>query len=824
MEGVQPPDKHAHRIGFLQLLSTRYCQCRVRHNQGSPVTQNKNTSKTKNTAKKSKTAESTASPTTIGSIIRTWLIRDLWKVIVVMLLALVAYGIYLDAQIKHTFSGNKWQVPSQIYARALNIESGAELTSEELRQELTLLGYRSVTRPLGAGEFSYHNHTFRIVRRAFSFPDQPEPERFIEVVIAKGKVKSVKDLDKKTTLRRERLEPWLVTRLTSGSQEDRMLMGLQDVPDGLIAALLATEDKDFYHHQGVAPVAILRALVANILAGRAVQGGSTLTQQLVKNLYLTREKSLLRKLNEAYMALLLDYHYSKDTILEAYLNEVFLGQNGKQAIHGFGLASWFYFNRPLNEINLAQISALVAMVKGPSRYNPRKYPQRVLERRDLVLRLLYEQEVISGQDYEYYVQQPLGVVSASQLQKPVHPAFMDKVARELRQILPEKSWRQAGIKVFTTLDPHVQLQAEKAAERVLKRLESTRKLSDLNIASVISDIKSGEIRAIVGGRKVALSGFNRALDAKRAIGSLVKPAVYLTALDAPEQYNLASLLEDQPIRLKSSYGNYWEPKNIDKTFRGRIKLLDSLVLSLNVPTVHLGMALGTNQVADTLSALGVPGTIPLYPAMLLGAIDLSPLQVNQMYQSIANEGARLPLHSITAVTSNADQLLWRFSEQSTQAINAASVYLLNYALQRVTKFGTAKLLKQRFPKLYLAGKTGTSDDYRDSWFSGFDNDLVSTIWIGKDNNQPTTLTGASGALRYYAELLEQLHPRSLSQSFPADLAIAQFDPQTGAVVAAGCKDSISLPAVMSSLPPANTCDSTPVEQEDKGFWQRLFGR
>lgn len=787
------------------------------------MTQNKNTPK--NTTKVKKTAKTAASsPDTVSrSVIRTWLIRDLWKVVVVMLLAFGAYGIYLDAQIKHTFSGNKWQVPSQIYARALNIEVGEGLTSEELLQELALLGYRRVTRPLGAGEFSYYKNKFHIVRRAFTFPEQPEPERFIEVIIGNGKVKSVKDLDAKTTLNQERLEPWLVTRLTSGSHEDRMLVGLQDVPDGLVEALLATEDKDFYHHQGVAPLAILRALVANVVAGRAVQGGSTLTQQLVKNLYLTREKSLLRKFKEAYMALLLDYQYSKDDILEAYLNEVFLGQNGKQAVHGFGLASLFYFDRPLNEINLAEMSALVAMVKGPSRYNPRKSPQRVLERRDLVLRLLYEQQVISSKDYEYYVQQPLGVVPASQLQKPVHPAFMDKVTRELRDILPEKSQRQAGIKVFTTLDPHIQLQAEKAAGKVLTRLETERKLAGLNVASVISHSNSGEIRAIVGGRKVGFSGFNRALDAKRSIGSLVKPAVYLTALNRPEQYHLASLLVDEPIKLKSSYGNYWEPKNIDKTFRGRVKLLDSLMLSLNVPTVHLGMALGTNEVANTMTALGVPGEIPLYPAMLLGAVDLSPLQVNQMYQSIANEGARLPLHSITAVSSAEDQLMWRFSEESVQAVSAESAYLLNYALHRVAKFGTAKLLKKRFPNLNLAGKTGTTDDYRDSWFSGFDNDLVSTIWIGKDNNEPTTLTGSSGALQYYAELLRHTHPRSLSQRFPEGLAIAQFDAKSGAVVASGCKESVSLPAVVSALPPAKSCTPTPEKSNDKGFWERLFG-
>lgn len=783
------------------------------------MTQNKNTTKTKKNVK-SPSAEPQASS---RSGIRHWLIHDLWKVLVVLLLAFAAYGIYLDAQIKHSFSGNKWQVPSQIYARALDIKTGEGLTSQELLQELALLGYRRVTRPLGAGEFSYYKNKFHIVRRAFTFPEQPEPERFIEVVIANNKVKSVKDLDRRKSLEQERLEPWLVTRLTSGSHEDRMLVGLQDVPDGLVEALLATEDKDFYHHQGVAPLAILRALVANIAAGRAVQGGSTLTQQLVKNLYLTREKSLLRKIKEAYMALLLDYQYSKDAILEAYLNEVFLGQNGKQAIHGFGLASLFYFDRPLNEINLAEMSTLVAMVKGPSRYNPRKNPARVLERRDLVLRLLYEQQVISGKDYEFYVQQPLGVVPASQLQKPVHPAFMDKVKRELRQVLPGKSQRQAGIKVFTTLDPHVQRQAEKAATSVLARIEKSRKLTNLNTASVISDISSGEIRAIVGGRKVGFSGFNRALDAKRPIGSLVKPAVYLSALKQPALYHLASPLVDEPIKLKSSYGNYWEPKNIDKTFRGTVKLLDSLMLSLNVPTVHLGMELGTHEVADTMTALGVPGEIPLYPAMLLGAVDLSPIQVNQMYQSIANEGARLPLHSITAVSSSDDQLLWQFTTEPQQVVSAESAYLLNYALHRVTKLGTAKVLKKRFPNLNLAGKTGTTDDYRDSWFSGFDNDLVSTIWIGKDNNDPTTLTGSSGALQYYAELLSLTHPRSLSQRFPPGLAIAQFNPDTGAVVAPGCKGSVSLPAVKNALPPPATCDQIAPVRKKKGFWERLLG-
>lgn len=757
------------------------------------------------------------------SKIKTWFIKDFWKVCLVGLIVFGAYGFYLNAQIKHTFSGSKWQIPAQIYARSLTLEVGEGLSQKELLQELDLLGYRRVKNATKLGEFSFTKNTFRIVRRPFEFPMQSEAQRHIEVVVHHQKVQKVTDLGNKEPLSKTRLEPWLVTRLMSGSQEDRMLVGLQDVPEGLVQALLITEDKEFYHHQGVAPFSILRALLANLAAGKTVQGGSTLTQQLVKNLYLTREKSIWRKFKEAYMAILLDSQYSKDAILEAYLNEVFLGQNGKQAVHGFGLASWYYFDRPLNEIGVAELSTLVAMIKGPSRYNPRRYPERVIGRRDLILRLLYENEHINSDQYQYYVQRPLGVVETSRMQKHVHPAFMDRVNRELRQVLPNPATRQSGIKVYTSLDPHAQRNAEASATSFLPGLEKSRKLLDLDLAMVLTDIDSGEVRALVGSRNVAYPGFNRAIDARRPIGSLVKPAIYLTALEQPENYHLASLLKDEPIKLKSSYGQYWEPQNADKKFRGQVTLLDALTKSLNVPTVHLGMALGTDNVAQTMYRLGVKDEVPLYPAMTLGAVDLSPIQVNQMYQTIANAGQRLSVHAINAITSHDDQPLWYFDTTSEAVITAEAAYLVNYALHKVTQNGTAKELRQRFPKVNLAGKTGTTDDNRDSWFSGFDNDLVATVWIGKDNNEATNLTGANGALQYYIDFQKRQQPRSLSQSFPDNLGIAQFDPNTGMVVGAGCAESISLPAVMNALPQPVSCNRKPNKEEQKSFWERLFG-
>lgn len=525
------------------------------------------------------------------------------------------------------------------------------------------------------------------------------------------------------------------------------------------------------------------------------------------------------------MAILLDYQYDKDAILEAYLNEVFLGQNGRQAIHGFGLASLYYFDRPLQEISLEQLSTLIAIIKGPSRYNPGKFPERVLKRRDLILRLLYENEHINSEQYQYFVQQPLGVVPKSKMGRHIHPAFMDRVGRELREVLPNPTARQSGIKIYTSLDPHAQRKAEKSALSVIPSLEKSKQLTALDLAMVLTDINTGEIRALIGSRNIGYPGFNRALDAKRPIGSLIKPAIYLTALEQPSEYHLASLLSDKPIKLKSSYGKYWEPQNADKKFRGEVLLLDALTKSLNVPTVHLGMALGTENVAQTMHKLGVNDDIPLYPAMTLGAVDLSPIQVNQMYQAIANEGQRIPIHSINAITSHDDQTLWRFEYSQATDITQEAAYLVNYALHKVTQTGTAKELKKQFPRVNLAGKTGTTDDNRDSWFSGFDNDLVATIWIGKDNNESTNLTGANGALQYYIDFQKRSQPRSLSQPFPPNLSIAQFDPQSGLVVSAGCSNSISLPAVASGLPNAATCQSPPHSvQENKSFWERLFGR
>lgn len=742
---------------------------------------------------------------------------------VVFLVVLFAYGFYLDAQIKTRFDGNKWIVPAQLFARPLLLQQGQELSKAEILQELELLGYRKVAILNQPGEYTEQGSELRIFRRAFAFAEGFESARQLRLKLQHNRLVSIYDNAVSSQVNAARLEPMMVTRIVTQSREDRILLPLEEVPTSLIETLIMTEDRDFYQHHGVAPLAIARALVANIKAGRTVQGGSTLTQQLAKNLFLTRERSLVRKVNEAIMAVIIDLRYSKDEIIETYLNEVFLGQRGNLAIHGFGLASYYYFNRPLAELNLAEQATLVGMVKGPSAFNPFRHPNDTRKRRDVVLRTLFEQDKIDRETYTKAVESPLNAVNKGILSQHKYPAFMQQVNRELRQVLPAQDLRDSGIKIFSTLDPHIQRAAEQATERTLAGLQNSRKTVDLNAAVIASDFRTGAIRALVGGKDFDYQGFNRVLDARRPVGSLIKPAVYLTALEQPEVYTLATPIEDKPIKLKSTYGKYWEPQNVDKKFRGSVPLLTALSHSLNVPTVKLGMSLGLENVADTIERLGVREKFDTYPAMTLGALNLSPKQVNQMYQTVANLGIRQELHSIAAISSHDDNPIWYRMNVPEQRVDKAAAYLVNYALHKVTREGTGKRLKQVFPKVNFAGKTGTTDDYRDSWFSGMDNRMTTTIWVGNDDNLETGLTGSAGAMAIFINMQKSIYPKTFNQTFPEGVGIAHFSVADGDRKVPGCAGGLSVPAYLPSLPDATTCEGQVPQPKKKSLWERLFG-
>lgn len=715
-----------------------------------------------------------------------------WKAGVALAAVLLFVGIYLDSVVKERFEGQLFELPTVVYARILNLSPGENITIQELRNELDVLNYRKVSQPRYPGEYSSSSTRIELIRRPFEFADGPEPDRHIMLHFSDSGLQRIQSLESRGDLGYLRLEPKMLGMLEKDRDEQRLFLRRDQFPEILVDALLATEDRDFYQHDGVSPLAIARALVANIKAGRTVQGGSTLTQQLAKNLFLTRDKTLWRKVREAYIALILDYRYSKDRILEAYLNEVYLGQSGGEAIHGFGLASRYYFGQPIQELRIDQLAMLVGMVKGPSYYNPMRYPERTKERRDLVLRLLMQQNMLTSEQYEQAVSRPLDTQSKPRIASR-QPAYFQQLSIELKEKVGERFKAETGLRVFTSLDPVSQSKMEQAIAKKIPEL-AKRGGKELEAAAVAVDRHSGEIRAMVGGKRVGYEGFNRALNASRPIGSLVKPAIYLTALEQPDKYNLGTTLHDTPLSLKSSKGNVWTPRNYDRKYRGDVPLYIALAKSLNVPTVRLGMALGIPEVSNTLERLGVnKDEIRPVPSMFLGSFSLTPFEVAQMYQTLTNSGKRAKLTALRSVMDMEGNVLYQSLPRSSRAVDEQAAWLTTYAMKQGVAQGTGRFLQSQFGWAALAGKTGTSNDNRDSWFVGVDGREVTTIWLGRDDNKPVNLTGSSGALRVYAEYLKRRIPERLELPWPREITTLGFKPTSDGGLEMNCRSDYKLP-------------------------------
>ncbi|MEH0699039.1 penicillin-binding protein 1B [Vibrio owensii] len=715
-----------------------------------------------------------------------------WKAGVALAAVLLFVGIYLDSVVRDRFDGQLFDLPTVVYARILNLSPGENITIKEMRNELDVLNYRKVSQPRYPGEYSSSSTRIELIRRPFEFADGPEPDRHVMLHFSSSGLQRIQSLESKGDLGYLRIEPKMLGMLEKDQNEQRLFLRRDQFPEVLVDALLATEDRDFYQHDGVSPLAIGRALVANIKAGRTVQGGSTLTQQLAKNLFLTRDKTLWRKVREAYIALILDYRYSKDRILEAYLNEVYLGQSGGDAIHGFALASRYYFGQPIQELRIDQLAMLVGMVKGPSYYNPIRYPERTKTRRDLVLRLLMQQDMLTAQQYEQAVNRPLDTQSKPRIASR-QPAYFQQLNIELKEKVGDNFKAETGLRLFTSLDPVSQSKLEQAIAKKVPEL-AKRAGKELEAAAVAVDRHSGEIRAMVGGKRVGYEGFNRALNASRPIGSLVKPAIYLTALEQPEKYNLATTLHDTPLSLKGSKGSVWSPRNFDRKFRGDVPLYLALAKSLNVPTVRLGMELGIPEVSATLERLGVDkNEIRPVPSMFLGSFSLTPFEVAQMYQTVTNSGKRAKLSALRSVIDMDGNVLYQSLPRSSQAVDQQAAWLTTYAMKQGVAQGTGRFLQSQFAWAALAGKTGTSNDSRDSWFVGVDGREVTTVWLGRDDNKSTKLTGSSGALRVYAEYLKQRIPERLELPWPKEVTTLGFQKAANGALEMNCRSEYKLP-------------------------------
>jgi penicillin-binding protein 1B len=713
---------------------------------------------------------------------------------------LVPYTLVLGNRVKTRVTAIDFTQPTRVYARPQRIQAGVPMNQAALALELKAAGYSNVK---GAARVpgSYHEHagTFVIASRGYTDPAGGELPRRVRVTVGGGRIKSVFDLTSHKYLHRTHLDPARIATLFGADQQQRIVVKLSQLPPLLVEGVQAVEDRDFKRNHGIDLSSIARAALADLRAGRIIEGGSTITQQLVRNLFLDRNRTIVRKFNEALLSILLDLHFSKGQILDAYCNEVFLGQQGNQAVRGFAAASWFYFGRPVQTLRPREIALLVGLVRGPSYYNPRRHPERARERRNVALDAFHVTGLLDTAQWQRARKAPLGVTPTPRLAVNRFPAFLDVVRKQLREDFSARQLRSGGLSVYTTLDPAAQIDAQRALDATLHSLGKRGK--KLEGAVVVVEPTTGNVLAMVGGRKSDRHGFNRAYTARRPVGSSLKPFYYMMALTDPARWSVASLLDDAPVSLKLPNGKRWTPHNDDYKTHGEVPMVRALTQSYNLASVHLGLALGVDRVAAFLRSFGLTD-VGENPSLLLGAVDVSPFQLAQLYEFFADDGHALPLLTLRGVQGPKGQVLKRYQVQPSHAQYQQAERLVRWMLQRVTRYGTAAAIgRSSLADLHAAGKTGTSDHQRDSWFSGFTGNRLAVAWMGRDDNKPTHLWGATGALRVWMKLFQQLPSAPLTPATGDGIQFAWVNPANGEGTLPQCDGAEQYPFVAGHAPP-----------------------
>jgi len=765
----------------------------------------------------------------IDHLPRVWRIvrAPFWLALGLLLGFGVPYVYRLDRLVSQSFAELRFDIPSRVYARPLPLAKGLPMTAEALQLELDAARYREEQVPIHPGTFRKDGNRYELATRAYRGPDGAVPARRIAVKIASGRISELVDTDTGQPIESATVDPARIATYYGSTQEERKLVRLDEVPPILVNTLLAVEDRDFLTHHGIDPTAILRAAWVDITRGELAQGGSTITQQLIRNLFLDRGQRISRKLNEMIMAILIEARFDKQRILEAYLNEVYLGQQGAQAVHGMAAACEFYFGHDLGTVTLTESALLVGLIQGPSLYDPRRAPERAKQRREIALAAMESQGLISKLDRLAASKQDLGVTARGAIDRSRYPAFLDLVREQLAHDYPDARLDSAGFSIHTTLAPSTQALAERSVAEQVKALEKPKKAGKapappLQSAMVVTRAADGSIEALVGSRNPNDSGFNRAAVAVRPIGSLVKPFVYLVALAQPERYSLVTPLDDSAVELPLPGGRTWRPDNVDKVEHGVTPLLDALAHSYNLATVRLGLELDVARVRRVLEAL-VPGArVNPNPSLLLGATELSPLQVTQAYQYLASDGHPLPLRTLDAVLDANGTPLRRYTTPAIAGDLVAASRLVSFALQETARSGTAHaLVGLGLGGLNVAGKTGTSNDQRDSWFAGYTGSHLAVAWVGTDDNLGTGLFGSTGALKVWAGLFQRLPTEPLKLTLSGDPALAWVDVQAASLTDAGCPGARELPFIQGYEPESfEPCDGVAAqdwhEDEDAG--------
>lgn len=776
-----------------------------------------------------------------------------WRSALVLLIIFIGYTAYLDVQIREQFEGQKWALPAHVYTRPMELYLGQAFDPKVVESELEELGYLKQNEIKRVGTYRLTGLELAIHQRAFRFWDEARQQQVTKLSIRDGRIASINIIDSigsRTETEIVRLEPRLFGSVSPMKHEDRTLVRLGDVPQALIDGLIAYEDRQFFSHFGINLKGLARVGFQAVTTGRVGGGGSSLTQQLVKNYYLTSERTVRRKLVEMIMAVLLEAHYDKEEILQAYINEVNLGQAGNRAIHGFGLASRYYYGRPLNELTLTEIATLVAINNAPSRYNPLRRPERVMKKRDVVLSAMLSDGKIDQHQFDIASSKPLRLSPvASRAATLSYPSFLGYVRDNLRDGYKQEDLHSEGLRIHTTLNPRIQSTVESSVVSELAKIEKDRKMAKggLQSAAVVIRTDNGEVVAMLGDRNPSFAGYNRALKAKRPVGSLLKPFVFLTALETPEKFSLASYVKDEFITVKQKGSADWNPKNYDGREHGNVMLVEALANSYNLATVNVGMELGLDRVAGTIRRVGHEQSIRELPSLLLGAVPMTVLDVGRLYLTLASGGFKTPVKSVRSVLSQEDLPLSRYALDIEQVVAPEHTHLINYALQEAIRNGTGRGVLSGFKYDYgLAGKTGTTNDYRDSWFAGFSGNYLTVVWVGRDDNKPTGLTGASGAARVWSRIMRNIPQQRLELGYSEQIVSQQvFYSQDS--LAGDCGLSRNLPMLLVSLESENiSCahrmpyddenqdeqrhfepaeEEQPIERrkKKKSFWKKIFG-
>ena len=710
---------------------------------------------------------------------------------------LAAVVAVIDYRVTSKLEGVLWTVPAKLYSRPMELAEGLKINKDNLVRELEMLSYEQVSNPDSPGQFNLSKSDLNIFLRGY----QDQRSGVFDISFEQSEIQGInnqlgisEDLIK--------LEPLVIGGMYPAHMEDRVLLNWPEVPQILIDTILAVEDQNFFKHYGVSLKSISRAFVKNIQAGEVEQGGSTITQQLAKSLFFSSAQTIRRKVMEAIASLLIEFHYSKEEILLAYINDVFLAQSGRRAIHGFGMGAQHFYGTSVKNLSTDQIAMLVGMLKGPSLYNPRRNPNNATQRRNLVLKILNRSNKINDSDYEDLIAKKLNLSAPNYRTETKYPAFHDLVRMELQKNFDENELRTKGLSIETNIDPVLQESLENSIRNTREQLVKKygNRLSELEGAAIAVDVTSGEIKSVVGSTNPSSYGFNRSINAIRPIGSLVKPLIYLTALDRYDEYNLTTILDDSKLSIQSG-GKLWEPDNFDKKFHDQIPLHVALWQSYNIASARLGLEIGYQNVEDMFLRLGINKNVPNYPSLFIGSFELSPYQAIQAYQTIAADGFHTPLRSIRQIKDTKGDLEFSYPYSIEQRIRPEPIALLKFAMQQTFIRGTARGYSQKDIQSWNAGgKTGTSDDQRDSWFVGFAGELLVLVWLGFDDNRPTPLTGRTGAFQVWKNFINDINPVKTEKTSLSRIKYVWTDMQDGLLSGKKCKNSLLVPFIQGTEP------------------------